>query len=154
MDFMGHTLWSTNLQHLRTGKWPSRNFVDFPIFRGILVDRSIVLWQRLPCRLAARPWCGHWGLHQWTLRDSGLLTAYYGHWYMVPMTDPNGAGRKMQHHDWGFVDGIHGAPYVTINIAAPWIRHGVVDVGNHCLSSNDQTVFRTCGNHRESIIYK
>ena len=24
--------------------------------------------------------------------------------------------------DWGYIDGIHGAPY----IAAPWIRHGYI----------------------------
>ena len=40
--------------------------------------------------------------------------------YPMPMTDPAGAGRKMQKNDWGFVDGIHRTPY----IAAPWIRHG------------------------------
>ena len=39
------------------------------------------------------------------------------------MTDPAGAGRKML--TWlGYIDGIHGAPY----IAAPWIRHGIYDV--------------------------
>jgi len=36
------------------------------------------------------------------------------------MTDPAGAG-IYANIIWGYIDGIHGAPY----IAAPWIRHGL-----------------------------
>ena len=30
---------------------------------------------------------------------------------------------------WGYIDGIHGTPY----IAAPWIRHGIWDMVNMIL---------------------
>ena len=40
---------------------------------------------------------------------------------LVPMTDPNGAAILMLTLNVGYIDGIHGTPY----IAAPWIRHGL-----------------------------